>query len=370
LPTPGAAPTFRGMIHRPASRVPDRHERRLPALPKAPLLAAAVVAALSAACDQPGAMGETNSLIIVMPDSIWQQVEDVTYQVLEPTIFTTREEKQYQVTQIDPSAPSIDELKLFRNVIVSGPWNDLTLQPVAEAGGIDLTDLRPGRVFQVRDVWARGQIVTGVFVHADEWARQWEQALPSVLAAIDTSYQEWVRARMFASGVDTTLATDLGERFGFSMTVPTVYDRVAREGEDGDSLVILRNDNPDPSQLIRSVLVDWSEPVDPLTAEAALEWRESIDDVQYNVAQGIDTTSSRVTQFLIDGRSALEVTGVWHDIRGDFPAGGPFVVWMVQCPTRTYYIDAWLYAPNDPKYEYMLQLQDILGSFRCVLTGA
>lgn len=315
-------------------------------------------------------MGEANSLIIVMPDSVWQGVEDVTYEVLEPTIFTTREEKQYQVTQIDPSAPSINELKLFRNVIVSGPWDDPTLQQVAEVGGIDLTDLRPGRVFQVRDVWARGQTVTGVFLRRDEWARQWQQALPSVLAAVDTSYREWVRTRMFASGVDTTLATDLGERFGFTVTLPRVYDRVAREGEDGDSLVILRNDNPDPSQLIRSVLVDWSEPLDTLTAQAAFEWRESIDDVQYNVAQGIDTTSSRVTQFRIDDRPALEVTGVWRDIRGDFPAGGPFIVWLVQCPTRTYYIDAWLYAPNDPKYEYMLQIQDILGSFRCVLTGA
>ncbi len=37
----------------------------------------------------------------------------------------------------------------------------------------------------------------------------------------------------------------------------------------------------------------------------------------------------------------------------------------MDCPTRTYFIDAWLYAPNEPKYEYMLQLQEILGSFRC-----
>lgn len=328
-------------------------------------VAAWLLAVPFAGCDAPGAMGEPNSLIVVMPDSVWQQVGDATYRVLEPTIRTSREEKQYQVTQIDPSAPSIDELKLFRNVIVSGPWDDPTLQQAAEVGGIDLTDLRPGRVFQVRDVWARGQTVTGVFVREAEWAAQWEQALPSVLAAVDSSYRDWVRARMFASGADTTLAAELGDRFGFRILVPRVYDRVAREGEDGDSLVILRNDNPDPSQLIRSVLVDWGPRVDSLTAEAALEWRESLDDVQYNVAQGIDTTNSSVTRFQIEGRPALEVTGVWRDVRGDFPAGGPFIIWMVDCPARTYYIDAYLYAPNDPKYEYMLQLQDILGSFRC-----
>ncbi len=315
-------------------------------------------------------MGEHNSVIVFMPDSIWQQVEDDSYQALEPTMFTSREEKEYEVTQVDPTAPEADELLLFRNVVVVGPWDDPTLQRVAEKAGMDLTNLVPGRVFQVEDVWARGQVVTGVFVHADEWVPQWRRALPSVLAAIDTSYRRWVHARMFATPPDTALARDLARRFGFEITVPGVYERVAREGGDGDSLVILRNDNPDPSQLIRSILVDWGPKLDSLTAEAALAWRASIDDVQYNVAQGIDDSNSTVTRFEIDGRPALEVTGVWKDIRGDFPAGGPFNVWLVDCPARTYYIDAWLYAPDDPKYEYMLQIQEILGSFRCAAAGA
>ena len=73
--------------------------------------------------------------------------------------------------------------------------------------------------------------------------------------------------------------------------------------------------------------------------------------------------------FQVEGRKALEVTGIWQDESGGFPAAGPFSVWLIDCPTRTYFIDAWLYAPNKPKYEYILQLQEILGSFRCVLTG-
>ena len=31
-----------------------------------------------------------------------------------------------------------------------------------------------------------------------------------------------------------------------------------------------------------------------------------------------------------------------------------------------YLIDAWLYAPGRDKYEYMIQLEEILGSFRCL----
>jgi len=30
-----------------------------------------------------------------------------------------------------------------------------------------------------------------------------------------------------------------------------------------------------------------------------------------------------------------------------------------------YLIDAWLYAPGKEKYEYMIQLQTILNTFRC-----
>jgi hypothetical protein len=170
---------------------------------------------------------------------------------------------------------------------------------------------------------------------------------------------------MFATPPDTALAADLSRRFGFGITVPLLYRRVARETEPGDSLVIVRNDNPDPSVLIRSILIDWRPTVDSLSADLALEWRASLDDVQYNVAQGINTDHSSVTRFTVDGHPALEVTGIWQDERGNFPAAGPFIVWLVDCPSRTYFIDAYLYAPDKPKYEYMLQLQQILGSFTC-----
>jgi hypothetical protein len=317
------------------------------------------------ACGTPNAMGEANSLIVIAADSLWQELADETYEALEPTMFTTRDEKQYVVTGVPFDDPAIVDLKIFRNVIVFGGPNDPALREVAMAGGHVLGTMTPGRVFQSEDVWARNQIVTGVFLQAGNEARQWREALPSVLSAVDASYRAWVTTRMFVTPPDTALATDLERRFGFRMLVPSLYDRVARGLEGGDSLVILRNDNPDPSQLIRSILVNWRPTVDSLSADLALEWRASLDDVQYNVAQGINVDNSSVTEFMVDGRPALEVTGVWQDERGNFPAAGPFVVWLVDCPSRTYFIDAWLYAPNDPKYEYMIQLQEILGSFEC-----
>lgn len=322
-----------------------------------------------AACDQPTVMGEANSLIVAAPDSLWAEVEERTYEVLEPTIFTTRDENLYVVQQIDPSHAAWPELRRFRHVIVFATSDAPIMQEVARAAEMDLMSLQPGRVFQAGDVWARGQTVTAALLRRGNEVESWIDALPSVLNAVDESYRAFVLRRMFATPPDTALRRDLANRFGFEILVPQVYDRVARETADGDSLVILRNDNPDPSELIRSVLVASRTDVDSLTRDLALEWRAAIDSVQYNVAQGIDDTHSQVTEFQIAGRPALEVTGVWQDERGNFPAAGPFAVWLVDCPDRTFFIDAWLYAPNEPKYEYMLQLQEILGSFRCAEPG-
>ncbi len=319
-----------------------------------------------AGCNKPNAMGEASSLIVVAADSLWQQVEDQTYEVLEPVIYTTRDEKQYQVQPIDPHHPAFNDLRIMRNVIVFGIDQDTLFQELAEAAGIELGDIQPGRVFQVQNHWALGQVVTAVFLRRGDEVNSWVGALPSVLNAIDESYRAYVLRRMFATPPDTALAADLGRRFGFSLQIPLLYDRIARETDGGDSLFLARNHNPDPSQLIRSVLVTWRPRVDSLSKDLALAWRSEIDETQYNIAQGIDDSNSSVISFDLNGHQALEVTGVWRDERGDFPAGGPFIVWLVNCPTRTYFIDAYLYAPNKPKYEFMLQLQQILGSFECV----
>ncbi|WP_419935938.1 DUF4837 family protein [Candidatus Palauibacter sp.] len=320
-------------------------------------------------CSKQTAFGEANSLIIFGSESLWQQVEEETRAVLEPTIFTTRDERQYEVSSVDPGHPSAVDLILFRNVLVFGTEDDPLLMEAASAADQDLAALEPGRVFQTRNVWALGQTVTAVLLRGGREAESWIAALPSVLNAVDTSYRQYVLRRMFATPPDTALAADLGRRFGFSIQVPEVYDRVARDLGGGDSLVILRNDNPEPSELIRSILVAWRPGVDSLTKELALEWRAEFDGTHYNVPQRIDDTSSSVVGFLWEGHPALEVTGIWQDEAGDFPAAGPFIVWLVDCPARTYFVDAWLYSPNRPKYEYMLQLQQILGSFRCVTGG-
>jgi len=63
-----------------------------------------------------------------------------------------------------------------------------------------------------------------------------------------------------------------------------------------------------------------------------------------------------------------EIRGAWSNPpEAAWPAAGPFILWGVTCPDqdRLYLIDAWVYAPGKDKWEYVIQMETILESFRC-----
>ena len=314
--------------------------------------------ALTAACSKPGPFGEPNSLIIVAPDSLWALMEEATYEALEQTFVTTRPEKKYVATQVDPGSPDFEKLRLWWQVIVFGTPDNPLVERVAQAAGIEGPVGAPS-VIQAENLWSRGQLVTAVVLEPGREKESWLAQLPELYDLIDEGYRRYVRGRMFVTGPDSVIADSLQRTFGFSLTVPVVYHLT-----EGHDRIMLRNDNPDPSELIRSVLVAWRQAVDSLTPELAYEWRSAVDSVEYNVPQSIDLSVGRVRRFDQNGHEALEVTGTWED-ESDFPAGGPFISWLVQCPQRTFFLDAWLYAPRKSKYMYVLQMREILRSFSC-----
>lgn len=327
--------------------------------------AAALLAVAAAACFKPTAYGEANSLIVVHPDEeLWAQVEEATYEGLEPTISTVRDEKKFYVQAVDTAATDdFSKLRTFKQVLIFGTPDNRFVQWVADEADVD--DPRPGQIVRTREIWAEGQIVTAVVLDPDDPAGSWRESLPELAEQVDETYRDFVRRRMFTTDVDSATADSLQERYGFRVRFPQVYDVTVRDGGDGP--VVIRNDNPEPSQLIRSLLVDWrSPPLDSLTSGEAYGWRAAVDSVHYVVAQAIDTTRRKSVERLeVSGRPALEVTGVWSDEGTDFPAGGPFIARLVQCPERTYFLDAWLYAPGKDKYQYVLQLRELLDSFTC-----
>lgn len=336
--------------------------------PLLPALAALLLGgAAVSGCGQQQALGKTNTVIVVSPDdSLWREVRDTTFTALEQRIFTVRPENKFYVQPVDTAETAdFQRLRTFKQVVVFGTPDNRFVREVVDAA--EAGPVSPPAVVNAWDVWARDQSVTAVVLEPGDQAASWRAQLAGLASRIDERYRDFILSRMYVSGPDTAAMDSIRERFGFGLAFPQVYD-VAIRGE-GEGPVIVRNDNPSPADLIRSVLVDWrSPPLDSLTPEAAYEWRAAVDSVHYGVPQAIDTVRSRarrVTRLEVSGRPALEVTGAWSDEGTDYPAGGPFVARLVQCPERTYFLDAWVYAPGEDKYQYMIQVRHILDSFTC-----
>ena len=130
---------------------------------------------------------------------------------------------------------------------------------------------------------------------------------------------------------------------------------------------VLRNRGE--KELIRQVAVTWKSPIpEELDQEELLAWRTEIADRYYIYPQVIDRDLAQTRRLQLGDLVLEEFRAVWSNPPEDlFPAGGPMILWSVPCPAqdRHYLIDAWLYAPGKDKYQYLLQLETILNTFRC-----
>ena len=325
------------------------------------VLSATVVAV--AACDTKGlGYGDPNSIIAVMSPELWSEVEDDVYAALETTVFTVAEEKAYTVTYQEPYGEFWTDLRRFKQMLVVGTASDPVVQEVIAEANDPIT--QPG-IHQVRLVWALEQVVTLVLLPEGGGADDLRAHLPDVHELLDRQYLAYARNRMYMSGVDSALADTLYTEAGFSLLLPEVY----RWLQINDSMFVFRNDNPDPSELIRELFVTWASPaLTTLDAEELLAWRERLVADYYSEPQAmrLDETFVDAEPFL--GHEALRVQAQWQNPpERAWPAGGPFITYAITCPNqdRTYFVDAWLYAPGKEKYEYMIQLETLLETFEC-----
>ncbi|MFQ5538185.1 MAG: DUF4837 family protein [Gemmatimonadota bacterium] len=329
--------------------------RRLAFLPLILLLVA------TAACNEPSiAYGDANSIIAVMDPALWEEVEDDVYGALEPTLKTVREEKTFTVTYQEPLGTYWNNLRRFRQLLLVGTGDEPWMQEALEKARTPVEG--PG-IYTAYDVWARGQQVTIVLAEPGKEAEELRKHLPEINATLDRQYRQWAVNRMFMSGVDSALADTLAREAGFTLIVPNVY----RWGHK-DSIYYFRNDNPDPSELIRQITVTWKSPIPPdMQPEDILAWREEVART-FNEPQEVDLSEAQAGPMEYRGRPAYEIQAIWRNPPElDWPAAGPFITRAVICANqnRMYLLDAWLYAPGKEKYEYMIQLQTILDSFRC-----
>ena len=322
-----------------------------------------MVSLLASACGKAGAYGDANSVIVGSPNELWESIGDPVKEALERRVFTVAEEKAFTVTQVDPRETDWGNLRQFKQILLFGGENDpWVAEALKELKGNQA--IAPPQILQVQDVWARSQLVTIVLLNDGEPAMQVDRQLPELAELYETQYREYVVARMFLSGKDTALVDTLRTQGNFELVVPVVY-----EWRHEDSVFIFRNDNPDPSELIRQIAVTWWSPIpEDIQPEALLEWRSEIAEKHYEDEQVVNLEGVRAGPGNIGDLPAYQIQATWENPPGGWPAGGPLLMRALICEkqNRLYLLDGWLYAPGKEKYEYMIQLETILNSFRCI----
>jgi hypothetical protein len=312
-----------------------------------------------AACNLPTSLGGNQNIAAVMPDAVWAELDSVVIAALEPRAFTVRDERIFEVVHVDPGSPNWRDFRKLRQVLVVGeaadPWVAAALKRV------DGEVPRGGGILQAQHVWARPQSVTIVLVPPGSPPSVAAEMMPEVGALYVSQMEQYARTRMFLSGEDVELTDSLERVAGFTMRIPNVY----RVTEPEPGLFVFRNDQPNPSRLIRQLTVA-RRPAGEVTLNAATahDWRADVAARTTTPPQLTDSTQS--TRALRIGETrAIEIQGTWSNPPGDWPAGGPVIARLVECPPYTYLVDGWLYAPGTAKFEYMVQIQTLLDSFRC-----
>lgn len=327
-----------------------------------PLLLPLVISPLLSACGEPTrSWGELNSIIVATSDDRWLGVQDMVESALEVPIVSVRSEKTFVVTQQDPALPAWDRLQRFRQLLLIGTTDDPWMTDALAR--TERTAFDPPEVFQVEDIWSRPQTITVMLLSTDDPAEA-EPLLEPLHDLLDSQYREWVRARMFMSGRNEALADSLWNIAQFSIVLPQLYQR-----RQEDSVFMFRNANPDPSELLRQVTVTWRPySSEAISADELLAWRQVVADRHFAYPQVHDLELLRTRRLQQGDIFMNEVRAVWANPPDDpYPAAGPFITRAVACPhqDRHYMVDAWLYAPGKDKYQYLLQLETILDSFRC-----
>ncbi len=325
---------------------------------------ALALALWTAGCKAPQSFGERNSLIVRADPALWQQVDSAVMGVLEQRTFTTRPERIFKVTFVAAGDTLWDEFRLWQQVLVLGPRGDDVVERVLRAAGA--RNAAPPAVVEAKDIWALDQLVLLILLPDQGQAEAVQAKLPEVYQRLMARYDEWIRERMYTTGVNDSLKREMA-RVGFTLDLPRVYLHFRRDS-------VFRFGNPyrqADTDVLRSLLVTWRAGAEQPTPESLRAWRDSLDETAYDQPQDILDEGFRSRRVTVNGLDGVEIRGVWQD-RSDFPAAGPFITRAVPCPeqNRTYYIDAWLFAPGKAKYPYLRQLEILLDTFRCAGAAA
>jgi Domain of unknown function (DUF4837) len=322
---------------------------------------------LTAACgdldwNKPQAFGRQKEILVICDDKLWDEIEIPLRKQVERTLRAVRSEKIFVLSQVN--AENVQHYKQWDKIILIESLESTKLLGfVAADSTMDKLREGEGLFFNQIDVWADNQRVVGLAAPRDE------EILRLVAAHGNRIYNAFIRQvenqelfRMYFSGRDTLLADSLAVAEGFSIAVPSVYERIRQDSLAENELLLVH------MEPVRSIFITWEELADgPLdcSRETLAAYRTRLTGTIYpsqeTIVGRVDTST-----VIAGGIQRLRIYGVWEN--REEVSGGVYISHIIDSPeqNRRYFIDGLLFCPNmrRNKYRYIFQLDQILDSFQ------
>lgn len=295
----------------------------------------------------PTVSGKAGEIIVVMEKHDWEDTlgSDVRDLLACDCPWLAQKEPLYNLVNVIPSAFA-ELFKVHRNIIL------FQVGPQIDSVGI----------IYKHDVWAAPQCVIQLSAPT---AAQASELLKEKGPMIVSSIEQAERDRVIRNTLryeEYTIYPQIADIFGGSPHFPSGYK--LRKATDTFAWIA------DDKQAYQDVFV-YRYPVedDPFTLDKIIAHRNAM--LQENVPGMFDGTYMTTSEYFAPtleylkyrGRDLVQVRGMW-EVQNDF-MGGPFVShsFYSQDGSEIIVAEAWVYAPQFDKRQYLRQVESVLYSW-------
>ena len=295
----------------------------------------------------PSVSGKAGEIIVVMEKPDWEDSlgGDVRDLLARDCPWLAQKEPLYNLVNVVPSA-FVDLFKVHRNIIL------FQVGPQIDSVGI----------IYKHDVWAAPQCVIQLSAPTSAQASELlKEKGPMIVSSIEQAERDRV-IRNTLRYEEHAIYPKVAEVFGGSPHFPSGY-KLRKITEDFAWIA-------DDKQVYQDVFI-YRYPVEkePFTLEKIIAHRNAV--LQDNVPGMFDGTYMTTSEFFTPtleylkyrGRDLVQVRGMW-EVQNDF-MGGPFVSHSFYSADGSEILvaEAWVYAPQFDKRQYLRQVESILYSW-------
>ncbi len=317
------------------------------------LLAIAGVGCSAKAKQKPASSGRILEILVVYDGSKTQThalpaVEEV-FESIQPGL--NQAEARFDLVQIRESAFSA----IFQNY-----HSILKIKIQAEASEESIKIQR--------DKWAHPQLFVEVTAPSDSSANAFikEKALTLQQLFYSNEYDRIVM--QFPKGATKSLADSLFQKQGFGITLPSNFYLAKQQHEK----TWLRCRDEEKEMGLLSAVIPYSDTMmlkqERLTTQCDSLIKMIPGSRPLSYMMVVDEYPTICTQTAIDGCYAVELRGLW-ETKNDL-MGGPFLLYAVPFPSRdkVLFLYSYVYHPNQPKRDMLMQLEAIAHSLKFAVT--